>query len=187
MTNDPATAEAGTVAPVDVEARRDPVASISGQIAHMSTGSRAALRRMNPLKPGRAAGVVVGLLEKAGLPAADMEAEKFKRWALIAHVAAVLAGTGGANPHSRARPVGRALSAAGYSENRLMRLTAARGPALVDQVVRAARYLAAAGQAPVNLWTLRDLIDPDRAEAARLRLARDYYAASHANEKGNDQ
>ncbi len=38
-----------------------------------------------------------------------------------------------------------------------MRLTSARAAALVDQIVRAARVIAAAGAVPVNLRTLHDL------------------------------
>ena len=98
-----------------------------------------------------------------------------------------LSATAGANPPSPARPLGQALHAAGYSENRLMRLTTARGPALTDQVVRAARYLAQAGQVPVDLNTLRGLVSDseDLAESARLRIARDYYSAAYS--KGKDK
>ena len=68
-----------------------------------------------------------------------------------------------------------------------MRLTAARGPALVDQVVRAARYLAQAGSAPVDLHVVRDLVGDDstRAEEARMLFARDYYSAQYASERGS--
>jgi CRISPR type I-E-associated protein CasB/Cse2 len=85
-------------------------------------------------------------------------------------------------PHAPGRGFGRALHEAGYSENRLMRLTAARGDALVDQVLRAGRYLAQAGAVPINLRTVHDLIadEPARAEAARLRIARDYYTAEYS-------
>lgn len=140
--------------------------------------------------PGRAAGVVVGLLVRAGLSPERMRGELLHRWQLLIHVAAVLSGTGRRDPHSPNVSLGRALFAAGYSENRLMRLTAARGEALRDQIVRAARFLAAAGAAPVDLRTLHGLTDPDneRAEAARLDLARGFYAAEHAGtKKGDDE
>ena len=76
--------------------------------------------------------------------------------------------------------LGTALHAAGYSENRLLRLTATRGEQLNGQIVRAARMLAQAGQAPVNLWTFLHLAgrDPDKAEEARIRIAQDYYSAA---------
>lgn len=167
---------------------KNAVASIGGQLPHLSTGNRAALRRMYLTKSADADGVVMGLLSAAGVPDAEWRGPaSFKRWRLLAHVAATLSGTAGANPHSPARPLGQALHAAGYSENRLMRLTTARGPALTDQVVRAARYLAQAGQVPVDLNTLRGLVSDreDLAEAARLRIARDYYSAAYS--KGKDK
>ena len=78
------------------------------------------------------------------------------------------------------RRLGTALHAAGYSEHRLLRLTAARGQGLEDQIIRAARMLAQAGEAPVNLWTLFHLAgrDSGKAEEARIRIAQDYYAAA---------
>ena len=68
-----------------------------------------------------------------------------------------------------------------------MRLTAARGPALDDQVVHAARYLAQDGSGPVDLRTVRNLVgdDPARAEEARMLIARDYYSAQYASERGS--
>lgn len=48
------------------------------------------------------------------------------------------------------------------------------------------RMLAQHGKAPVNLYTLFALIgnDPDRAEDARIRIAKDYYAAEARSEEG---
>jgi len=167
-------------------AKKDPVASIAGQIPHLPTGQRAALRRMyltQNRRPGDAAGVVMGLLHRAGVPQLDRIGEAaFARWSLLAHVAAVLSGTAAQTPHAPGRGLGRALWEAGYSENRQMRLTSARGPALDDQVRLAARFLAKAGKVPVNLWTIRDLIggNPERAETARFTIARDFYDAGRA-------
>lgn len=165
---------------------KDEIASLGGQVPHLSTGDRAALRRLYLTKSGHADGVVIGLLTKAGVPdAAWRGPTSFARWRLIAHVAGVLSGTAAVAPHSPVSALGRALHTAGYSTNRLMRLTTARGPALVDQVVRAARYLAQAGQVPVDLRPLRDLVGADaaRAEAARLRIARDYFSAEYSAKK----
>lgn len=170
------------------ETRREPVASISGQIPHLSTGDRAALRRLYLTGSREAEGVVIGLLHRASVSnAAWRSPAAFNRWRLLAHVAATLSGTQAADPHSPQVRLGRALHAAGYSQNRLMRLTTARGPALIDQVVRAARYLRQAGQVPVDLRAVRDLVsdDPARAESARLSIARDYFAADHA--QGRDK
>ncbi|WP_375288764.1 type I-E CRISPR-associated protein Cse2/CasB [Sphingomonas sp.] len=164
--------------PVDPRPK-DPVASIAGQVAHLSTGDRARLRRLYLTRSHEADGVVVGLLHRAGVAVSARE-EVFAPWRLLAHVAALLAGTAAAQPHALGRRLGTALHASGLSENRLLRLTAARGPALHAQIVRAARLLAQAGEAPVNLWTLHHLAgrDPDLAEAARIRIAQDYYAAA---------
>ena len=158
---------------------KDPVASIAGQVPHLSTGDRAALRRIYLTQSNKADGVVVGLLHRAGVPVPE-RAGAFAPWRLLAHVAALLSGTGGEQPHAPQRRLGTALHAAGYSENRLLRLTAARGPALHDQIVRAARMMAQGGHGPVNLWTLLHLAgrDPDKAEEARIRIAQDYYSAA---------
>lgn len=162
--------------------KKDAVASLAGQIPYLSTGDRAALRRMMLTGSADADGVVIGLLHRAGVAEAGWRSDAaFSRWRLIAHVAAVLSGTAALPPHAPGRRVGRALFAARYSENRLLRLTSARGTALDDQVIRAARFLAQAGEGPVDLNTIRDLVggQADRAEHARLRIARDYYSAQH--------
>lgn len=80
------------------------------------------------------------------------------------------------------RQIGRAIAASGYSELRMMRLTSARGPALADQVRRLARYLAQGAALPIDLTPLAELIlfegrDAERADAARLAIARAYYRA----------
>lgn len=170
---------------------KDPVASIAGQIPRLPTGQRAALRRMylTQNRPDEAIGVVMGLLRRAGVPQAEwIDQPAFKRWSLLAHVAALLSGTAALAPHAPGRKLGRALWEAGYSENRQMRLTSARGPALDDQIRRAAQYLAKAGAIPVDLRTVRQLLsaDPAQAEQARFTIARDYYDADHAH-KGDAQ
>lgn len=158
--------------------RKDPVASIAGQVPHLSTGDRARLRRIYLTRSRGADGVVVGLMMRAGVTPSD-DPRIFAPWRLLAHVAALLSGTAGDQPHVPGRRLGAALYAVGYSENRLLRLTAARGDALHDQVIRAARMLAQAGERSVNLWSLFNLVgrDPDRAEQARIAIAQDYYAA----------
>lgn len=180
-------AEAARTAPE----KKDPVASIAGQIPHLPTGQRAALRRMylTRNRPDEAVGVVMGLLHRAGVPHLErIDQAPFERWSLLAHVAAILSGTAAQAPHVPHRSFGRALWEAGYSENRQMRLTSAHGPALDDQVRLAAQFLARAGTGPIDLWTIRRLIGDDsvQAEAARLEIARDYYNAEHAG-KGDAQ
>lgn len=169
------------------ERPKDAVASIAGQITRLSTGDRAALRRIYLTRSPAADGVVVGLLTHAGVTVSERE-EVFAPWRLLAHVAALLSGTAVDQPHAPGRRVGSALHEAGLSENRLSRLTAARGPALHDQIVVAARRLAQGGQAPVDLWTLHHLAgrDAKQAEQARIQIAKDYYAAA-ARSKGDSK
>lgn len=160
--------------------RKDPVASIAGQMPYLSTGDRARLRRIYLTRSLGADGVIVGLMIRAGVePPRPEDQHLFDPWRVLAHVAALLSGTAGGQPHSPGRRLGAALQAAGFSENRLLRLTAARGDALRGQVIRAARMLAQAGERSVNLWSLFNLVgrDPDRAEQARIAIAQDYYAA----------
>ena len=165
---------------------KDILASVCGQIPRLATGDKAALRRLSLGRSEIAIGVAVGLLVRAGAPDVELRhMGSMARWELLAHVAAVLSGTGSRPPHSPNASLGRALQAVGCSEHRLMRLTSARGPALVDQIRRMARILAAAGQVPVDLRTVYRLsFDTGPvAEAARLRIARDFYAAEHTREK----
>jgi len=158
---------------------KDVVASIAAQIAKSRIGDRAALRRIYLTDSYRANGVVIRLLHHAGVTV-FLSQETIAPWRLLVHVAALLSGTGGGHAHSPARQVGSALQAISFSENRLLRLTAARGAALYDQIILAARMLAQRGEASVNLWTLFHLAgrDPAKAEEARIRIAQDYYAAA---------
>lgn len=159
--------------------RKDPVASVAGHISVLSTGEHALIRRMFLTGKPAADGAVVKLLLHAGLEPPEYTRD-YPAWRLLVHVTALLSGTGKAKAHDPRRGLGTALHEARMSENRLLRLTAARGEALQDQLVLAARLLAQAGKGPVNLWTLLDLArrDPDKAEAARIRIAQDYYSAA---------
>lgn len=161
--------------------------SIAGQIRFLSTGDRAALRRMELTRSPAADGVVIKLLTRAKVPAARQRAD-FDRWRVVTHVAAMLAGTGAVQSHAEGRSLGGALSEADYSENRLLRLLATRGDFLHDQVRRAARMLANSRK-PINLWTVYHLIGhhEHKAEAARIRVAQDYYAAGARSDKGDDE
>lgn len=169
----------------DAPPKKNAVASVAGQIPRLPTGQHAALRRMylTRNRPDEAIGVVMGLLHRAGVSQIEWNSQAaFDRWSLLAHVAALLSGTAAQAPHAPGRKLGRALWEAGYSENRLMRLTSTRGPALDDQVRRAAQFLAKAGQVPVDLQTIHQLIsdNPATAETARFEIARAYYDAEHA-------
>jgi CRISPR system Cascade subunit CasB len=159
--------------------------------ATLPTGTAAALRRLNPADVSRSAWALMPVLVAAGLPAERMSDDRLRRWALVIHVVAILAGTGGAVAHDRDRPAGRAIQEAGYSEHRFMRLLTARGPALADQVTRLARMLGAKRAVPLDLRPLATLIladgrEEERAEAARLALARSYYGVGTAAERQSD-
>lgn len=167
------------------ERNKSPVDSIAGQIAFLSTGDRALLRRMYLTESHQADGVVIRLMHRAGLTAPS-DPRNFAPWRLLVHCAALLSGTAGLYPHATGRPLGAAFQEIGLSENRLMRLTSARGKGLEAQIIRAVRMLAQKGQVPVNLRTLFALIgnDPEKAEDARIRIAKDYYAAEARSEEG---
>lgn len=180
MADEVATLDAG-------EARKDPVASIAGQVANLSTGDRALLRRLyltqaSGSRSRAADGVVIGLLHRAGVTVPGYS-ENYEAWKLLAHVAAVLSGTGGKAPHAPGRRFGAALQAAGYSENRFLRLTAARGEPLRHQIRLAARLLAQAGEIPVDLWPVLRLAGRD-ADDTRIRIAQDYYSAQARTTEG---
>lgn len=163
--------------------RKDAVASISGQIRELSPGERATLRRMTLTESYAADGLVIKLMLKAEVePPADPV--RFAPWRLLAHVAALLSGTTGAPAHAPRPSFGAALHSIGYSELRFLRLTAARGLPLHDQIIRAARTLARAGSGPVDLRPIPRLAGTDgyRAEQARLEIARDYYTATARSE-----
>lgn len=168
--------------PLKPSGRETVMDRIAGAIGTLSNGDHAQLRRMFlPGKQGQADGVVIGLLHRAGVDLERVERTPgaFERWRLVVHVAALLSGTTRRKLHARDDRLGAALSAAGYSEARLLRLTSTRGPALRDLLVRAARVLAQAGKSDIDLWAIYHLAagDSERAEAARLRLAQSYYTA----------
>ncbi len=153
------------------------IAGKTGQIRFLGSGDRAALRRI-PLTGAREAdGVVVKLLCHGHVSDWSIEHD-FDRWRTIVHVAALLSGTGADQAHDRSRSLGCALQEANYSENRLLRLLGTRGEALTDQVHRAARILATKGK-PVDLRAFFHLLGDDeaQAEAARVRIAKDFYTA----------
>lgn len=161
--------------------QKDVVASLASRVAGLATGDRANLRRMTIHSSARTAGTVSGLLMSAGLSnVGKMSDSVFRRWSIVAHCAALLSGTGRNNAHAPGwqNGLGRRLQAVGYSENRLMRLTSAKGTALEGQVVRAVRFIAQSGGGPVDLRTIRDLLNPEKAETARMAIARSYYSAN---------
>lgn len=182
--DDTTTASVGREGKLDRLARQFVRGRESGY-ATLPTRFSAMLRRMNPERPGSAMNAIMAALVTADVvPRSD---DDLRRWAAVLNLLAILSGTGGTLPHGQSRQsTGRRLHEAGYSEQRLARLLTARGPAVTDQVRRAARFLATARgeRGPIDLRPLVDLLrheshDDARTEAARLRIARDYYGAAH--------
>ena len=154
--------------------RKDPVASVAGQIKHLGTGPRAEIARLG-LRPSAAAdGTIYGMLARAGVDFQRMRDDEMEAWRVTAFAAAIMSGTRGGPAHGPGYGMGRALRDAGYSETRLVQLA---GNPTRDRIMRAARLLAKGR--PYDMHGVRDLADPDpevRAQAAR-RLVRDYHAA----------
>jgi CRISPR system Cascade subunit CasB len=174
MASNPAAANAD---PATAEKPDDWMTSISRQTHGMSSGDRAALRRMELTKSPGADAVAIKMLLRAQVPPSRVE-DDWTRLRLIGHFAGLLSGTAALYPHDERRGVGAALFEAGFSEKRLLRLLASRAEALGDQLALAVRILSRERQ-PVNLWDLYHLLggDPVKSDAARLRMARHYYAA----------
>ena len=154
----------------------------------LSTAQSAPLRRMDAENPGRDAATLFAAMEMAGLserlspPGRQDAPELAQRWATVVQMIALVAGTGGGRAHDPSREAGRVVRAADYSEARLMRLLASRGPTLRRGAVRLARFLAAKRSGALDMRPLADLIlwegrEESIAEWARLRLARGYYGA----------
>ncbi|MEH3100968.1 type I-E CRISPR-associated protein Cse2/CasB [Sphingomonas adhaesiva] len=169
----------------EAKASTDWFVSISGQLRFLSTGERAALRRMPLGRSAGSDGVLIKLLSGAKVPT-DLYERDYTRWRAVVQVAALLAGTGARASHDEDERVGTALYDADVSEKRLMRFLAARDGGLNDQLGLMARLLSRRNK-PVNLWTLYHLIGRDerKAESARLRIAQDYYAAQARSQKDN--
>lgn len=180
----------GEAPPVaDRPERTSPIPAIAKAVAGLTNGKRAQLRRIYLTGRLEADGLVMGLLHGADVSVRP-EPEALRPWKLLVHCAALLSGTGreGAPSHASDKPLGAALHAAGISEDRLLRLTSARDRMQDSLVVQAMRRVERENKGPVNLRTLFDLIryaDDERGAAARLRIARDFYAAEARSEKGS--
>ena len=171
--------------------------SFAGQIAQLAQhrrGDLAELRRMDPDAPDAA--VFWRLLAKEDLLVHGSAMER--KWALILHGIALMtptnAGDGDARTaHNGYVPVGRALFLGGdsqrtagfYSETRINRLLTARGEMLRSLLARMFRMLAAAGVSfnwrEMAQFILTEGHDEGAAEAARHRIARDYFRAERRN------
>lgn len=144
----------------------------------LGMGELAALRRMDPLAPGKAANVAYSLLHEVGVDLDDTEA--VRRWSLIVHALALVRGA-----HNPAEYVGKTLTAMQFGDARLAQLLSADLPLLSELVPRLARRINAA-QKQIDFAPIAELVlsidrDADRAEAARLSIARSYVRATHTD------
>jgi CRISPR system Cascade subunit CasB len=140
---------------------------LSGE--HFPTGDRAALKRMAPDQPPPLAFYRFAFRE---LP----EGWEYRRSAWQTLTAGLALSSNHGNPHNPQRPLGRALAEQAYSEARLERLLAAEGSALHTLLLRAARFLAAKGEA-VD-WTDAACLlglGPKDHEQIRREIAGDFY------------
>lgn len=157
------------------------VQSLSDQVVLLPVREFARLRRMKSSAEVRSDGTIVEMLEKANAPAGTWrDAGRIAQWRFVAHAAAVLSGTARRPAHEAGCSFGAALFRAGYAESRLLRLTAARGLALFDQTRIAVYIVAKAGQGPLDLTTIKHLLEDCGAGSgcARLLIAQRYYDAA---------
>ena len=153
------------------------VAAVAARLADpgFPTGEHAVLRRMDPHAPaGRVEIAVERLFRSAG---AEPDGRDRKRWLLIIHCLALARGR-----HAREETTGRVLAELRYSEERLNRLFSTDFEVVADMMPRLARLLGAKGSAidwlplaRIIRWTERN---EDRADQARLRIARTYARAA---------
>jgi CRISPR system Cascade subunit CasB len=138
----------------------------------LSTGDRAALRRMSPDQPPLA----FYRFALRYLPEGWDSTEELRRdWTTLVAGMAIVS----PNPHRPDLPFGQALAEEGYSEARLERLLSADGDTQRTLLLRAARFLAAKTAAcnwihPAQLLLTRHA---DRREQCRRRIAGDFYSA----------
>jgi CRISPR system Cascade subunit CasB len=149
------------------------VEAFAGAIRTLETAERrgdlASLRRLNPDAPDAPSffRIVVKIAPEAG-PTALQRYARFVQ-ILALKPSALTSGSFGA-----------AMAAAGVSEGRVQKLLSARGPALAQQLRLISRRLAEEGTLPYR--QIGDVLliedeDSERAEALRLRVARDYWRA----------
>jgi hypothetical protein len=153
------------------------LASSGGRI---SMGDDAALRRMDPLAPDRAAIVAYSLLADRGIPLDHVET--VQRWCVLVHTLALARWA-----HDPSQSMGAALVAINFSEARLAQLLSADFALFADIVPRLARRLTAQQQrmdfAPLTRLLLSVDRYPDDAEKARLEIARSFVIATHLDKE----
>lgn len=171
----PETQDAAAATAIDLgkKGRTGVVEAFAGAVRALESAERrgdlASLRRLNTGAPDAPAffRIVVTIAPEAS-PATVHRYARFLQ-ILALKPAALASGSFGA-----------AMAAAGVSEARAQKLLTARGPALAEQIRLIARRLANEGTLPYH--QIGDLLliedeEGERAEAVRLRIARDYWRA----------
>ncbi len=160
--------------------QRSAVASIAAHLSgdRLSTGDKAALRRMDVRHPGREILALTRVLASAGVK--PLTQDENTRWRLIVHCLALVEGR-----HSKAK-TGAELFKAGYSEARLNALLSADFDVYCDLLSVLARRLRAA-QISLDWTPLAQIAlfagrNENEADVARVRIARDFATATY-NEK----
>ena len=153
------------------------LADVIGRVAHamdhdlIGPGERAELRRLDIQRPHSPAFWRI----MTAWVTSDQTTENETRWAMVLSGMARMA----PQPHRQGYQLGRALAQADYSESRLFKLLKAQGTIFEDTVRRLCSFLAAKAE-PVDWVELGSFIlstDEKKAEDARRRIARDYYAS----------
>lgn len=148
----------------------------------LGTGTLAELRRISPEKPFTPSlwNLLLDLDEAEPWGGLDRNVYE-RRMATLAMGMAICAGL-----HNYREPLGRALTEAGWSKLRFVRLMEVRGETLEKHVRRMAQYLASKGQSAnwVDVGWLLLGQDWETAEETRLRISRSYYGTLHAQEQG---
>jgi len=159
--------------------------------SEMRSGDHASLRRMNLSHPD--APIFWRLMSRDGMP----RNPDTPKWALIMHGIALMSHGAGLAHNSR-MPVGRALyegdgnsSAAFYSDSRLAKLLAARDSTLHQLLARLFRMLGnkrcAFDWREMARFILNEGYDEERAESARVEIARAYYRAESYNARQSQE
>jgi CRISPR type I-E-associated protein CasB/Cse2 len=141
----------------------------------IDNGSRAELRRMDP--GGSLAEPALHRLLAEHVPETWLFGERLRRWALIAHIAAIL----GPDLSSSQERLGKSLSDCGIKEGRLTAFLQARGDQLLVMAPRMARLAVAKGVGlkliELGEYLLDEVRDDARAERCRVRIAQAFYRA----------
>jgi len=72
------------------EKKKDPVASLAGQVRYLGNGERADLRRLDLTRSATADGTIYGMLARAGVDFSRMPDDEMDAWRVTALAAALM-------------------------------------------------------------------------------------------------